>query len=171
MRQVIRERRLVADDWVYAGKDESAGEGTVAHRIALPLPDYLATRTGAAAALAAAGVWLAPTDDVATLLPYLKDLRLIAVDFPTTGDGRGYSQARLLRDRHGYKGELRAIGAVRVDQMYFLARCGFDVFELAAGEDADVAIAQLQRFSVAYQDSTGALVHPRRRYDAGATSG
>lgn len=75
----------------------------------------------------------------------------------------------MLRDRHGYKGELRAIGAVRVDQMYFLARCGFDAFELAAGESVDVAIAQLERFSVAYQDSTGALVHPRRRDDAHST--
>ncbi len=169
MRQVIKERRLVADYWVYAGKDEPAGDGTVAHRIALPLADYLATRADAAALLAAAGVWLAPTDDVETLLPWLSDLRLIAVDFPTTGDGRGYTQGRLLRDRHGYKGELRAIGAVRVDQTYFLARWGFDAFELAAGESVDVAIAQLERFSVAYQDSTGALVHPRRRDDAHST--
>lgn len=169
MRQIIKERRLVADDWAYAGKDEPGGDATVARRIALPLADYLATRAGAVAALATAGVCLAPADDVETLLPHLKDLRLIAVEFTSSGEGRGYTQARLLRERHAYRGELRAFGAVRVDQIYFLARCGFDTFELAAGESVDVAIAQLQRFSVAYQDSTGALVHPRRRYDARST--
>ena len=72
----------------------------------------------------------------------------------------------LLRDRFGYRGELRAVGAVRVDQMWFLARCGFDVFDLAAGEDTAVAIAQLDRFSVAYQQSPDGLTHPRRRYGA-----
>lgn len=169
MRQVIRGRRLVADDWVYAGKDESGGQPPAARPVALPLAEYLATRSGVAAS--AAGVWLAPADDIHALLPYLNDLQLIAVEFTSSGEGRGYTQARLLRERHGYQGELRAFGAVRVDQIYFLARCGFDVFELAAGENAEVAIAQLQRFSVAYQDSTGALVHPRRRYDARPTSG
>lgn len=160
MRQVIKDRRLVADDWSYAGKDESTGG-----KVALPLAEYLAARAGASAGTATA-VWLAPADDITPLLPHLGNLALIAVEFTSSGEGRGYSQARLLRERHGYKGELRAFGAVRVDQIYFLARCGFDTFELAAGEKVDLAIAQLHRFSVAYQDSTGGLVHPRRRHEA-----
>ena len=84
--------------------------------------------------------------------------------FKKKADGRGYTQARLLRERFGYKGELRAVGKIRVDQIFFLARCGFDAFELMDGEDAAVAMAQLDRFSVAYQEGTGSLTHPRMRY-------
>ncbi len=73
-------------------------------------------------------------------------------------------RARLLRERHGYKGELRAVGKIRVDQVYLLARCGFNSFELLDGEDPVLAIAQLERFSVAYQPGVDGLTHPRRRY-------
>lgn len=111
-------------------------------------------------------VVLQPADDIASLLPRLAELAVIGVHFGSSGEGRGYTQARLLRERHGYKGELRAVGKIRVDQVWFLARCGFDAFELAEGEDPAVAIAQLERFSVAYQSGPDQLVHPRHRYGA-----
>jgi uncharacterized protein (DUF934 family) len=101
--------------------------------------------------------------DVTPLQPWLHKAPLVAVNFTTTGDGRGFTQARLLRGRFGYQGELRAVGKIRVDQMFFLARCGFDAFELLDEEDPQVAIAQLDRFSVAYQPGSGELTHPRRR--------
>jgi uncharacterized protein (DUF934 family) len=82
----------------------------------------------------------------------------------STGDGRGFTQARLLRQRHGYQGELRAVGKIRADQMYFLAQCGFDAFELLDDEDVATAVAQLDRFSVAYQTGAGVLTHPRQRF-------
>ncbi|MEY2855563.1 MAG: hypothetical protein RL030_2695, partial [Pseudomonadota bacterium] len=110
------------------------------------------------------GVLLKPEDhDLEPLRPYLALLPIVVVQFPTSGEGRGYTQASLLRERFGYKGELRARGAVRVDQVWFMARCGFDSFELAEGEDPAVAIAQLDRFSVAYQPGTGRLTHARMR--------
>jgi uncharacterized protein (DUF934 family) len=162
MRQVIKDRKAVGDDWIYADKDCAPSGG----RTVLPLADFLAARAAGQGTAATLGVKLGPADDEAALKPYLVDLPLIAVEFPSSGEGRGYTQGRLLRERHGYRGELRAIGAVRADQMWFLARCGFDVFDLAVGEDPAVAIAQLDRFSVAYQPSPDGLTHPRRRYDA-----
>ena len=162
MRQVIKNRQVVTDDWLYGDRESAKG----AARVVLPLADYLAVHATGEAAGAALGVKLAPADDEAQLKPYLTGLPLITVEFPSTGEGRGYTQGRLLRERYGYRGELRAVGPIRVDQMWFLARCGFDSFELAAGEDPLVAIAQLQRFSVAYQASPDGLTQPRRRHGA-----
>jgi uncharacterized protein (DUF934 family) len=160
MPQLIKDRALAVNDWVVAGTDGAAG----AARLILPLADYLKA-AAAGEDLRDRAVMLKPEEqDLAPLLPYLHALPLIAVYFSTTGDGRGYTQASLLRERYGYKGELRAIGKIRVDQMYFLARCGFDAFELLDGEDAQLAIAQFNRFSVAYQHGIDGLAHPRRRF-------
>ena len=94
------------------------------------------------------GVWLAPTDDPAALAADLADLDVVGVHFPSAGDGRGYSIATLLRARYGYRGELRAIGAVERDYLHFLSRVGFDAFEV---DDAENAIAGLGAFSASYQ--------------------
>ncbi len=76
---------------------------------------------------------------------------LIALNFPALPDGRAFSYARILRERYGFKGELRATGKVIQDQLFFMHRCGFDSFELSAGEDIEKSIAALSSFSVAYQ--------------------
>ena len=89
--------------------------------------------------------------------------RVIAVNFPKYGDGRGYSLARLLRERHGYRGELRAIGVVARDHLQLMARCGFDSFQLREGEDARAALAAFEDFSEAYQASAAQPVPLFRR--------
>ena len=101
----------------------------------------------------------------------LPRLALVAVEFPTAGDGRGYSQARLLRERLGFGGELRAVGAgVRREQLFLMARCGFDALELAAGEDLEAARAALQRYDVAYQPGSAEVALRRQRFErAGST--
>lgn len=78
-------------------------------------------------------------------------LPLIAIDFPKFSDGRGYSSARLLRDRLGYKGELRAVGDVLRDQLFYMLRCGIDSFVLKAGKDEQGALEAFREFSVTYQ--------------------
>jgi uncharacterized protein (DUF934 family) len=78
---------------------------------------------------------------------------LIAVNFPQFTDGRGYSIARLLRERYSWRGELRAIGDVLRDQLFYLARCGFDAFMLREGQDAQAALAAFNDFSEGYQAS------------------
>jgi uncharacterized protein (DUF934 family) len=160
MPQLVRQRALAANDWVVAG----AGAATGAARLILPLADYVKARAAGEPAADRAVLLQPEQHDLSPLEPYLASLPLVAVNFGTTGDGRGYTQARLLRERHGYRGELRAVGQIRIDQMFFLARCGFDAFELLDGEDPAAAIAQLERFSVAYQDGADGLTHPRRRY-------
>lgn len=160
MPQLIKDRALVPDDWAVAGGGSAAG----ATKQILPLADYLKAIAAGEPAKDRAVLLQPEQQDLAPLLPHLAALPLIAVYFGSTGDGRGYTQARLLRERHGYKGELRAVGKIRVDQVWFLARCGFDAFDLLDGEDAQLAIAQLERFSVAYQPGADGLTHPRRRY-------
>lgn len=159
MPPLIKDRAIASDDWVYASALDAAG----AARRVLPLADYLvaAAAGGAGPDL---GVMLKPEEhDLEALRPHVARLPLVVIHFPAAGDGRGFSQANLLRERYGYKGELRARGKVQADQMWFMARCGFDAFDLAEGEDPQLAIAQLERFSVAYQDGAEKLVHPRRR--------
>ena len=106
------------------------------------------------------GVWLAPTDDPGALAADVMRLRVIAIDFPQFTDGRGYSHARLLRERYGYGGELRAIGDVGRDQLYYLAQCGFDAFEIPDGRDATDAIAGLADFSDGYQATVALTTTP-----------
>ena len=88
---------------------------------------------------------------------------LIAADFPSPGEGRGYSQARLLRERWKFTGELRATGHVRRDQLFFMARCGFDSFELP---DAELpgAEAALHTFTAAYQPANDAGLTERLKH-------
>jgi uncharacterized protein (DUF934 family) len=160
MPQLIKGRKVVANQWVIAGE---AGSEAATHLI-LPLADYFNAVDAGEPADRRAPLLKAENHDVSPLEPYLKKVPLIAVNFASTGDGRGYTQARLLRERHGYHGEMRAVGKIRVDQMFFLARCGFDAFELLDDEDAAVAIAQFDRFSVSYTTGVGNLTHTRMRY-------
>ena len=107
---------------------------------------------------------LEPTDDLSRVADALGQARVVAVRFPKFGDGRAFSIARLLRERHGYKGELRAMGEVARDHLYYMAQCGFDAFELRPGEDPQEALAAFGDFTTAYQ-STAAEPLPlfRRR--------
>ena len=94
---------------------------------------------------------LEPGDDPARIADRLGRVARIEVSFPKFGDGRGYSIARLLRDRYGYKGELRAVGQFTRDHLLFMERVGFDAFELREGEDAAEALASFDDFSASYQ--------------------
>jgi len=99
------------------------------------------------------GVWLDSHEEPAAIAEDLKFFGVVAVNFPKFGDGRGYSIARLLRERYGWKGELRAVGDIFRDQIFFLSSCGFNAFTLRAGEDAQEALGAFGDFSDAYQSS------------------
>jgi len=160
MRRVIRRREIVADDARYAGEQADPGTRQVA-----PLAQFIAATAAADGAFDA--VLIGPTDELEELAPHLPRLRLIVVEFPKIGEGRGFSQARMLRQRYRYSGELRARGALKRDQLFLLARCGFDSFDLDPAENLEQAVGSLNDFSVAYQDGSEAVVHVQRR--AGAT--
>jgi uncharacterized protein (DUF934 family) len=107
---------------------------------------------------------LEPTDDPALVAGSVDLARVIAVSFPKFSDGRGYSIGRLLRERYGYKGELRAIGEVARDHLHAMEQCGFNAFQLREGEDPQEALAAFGDFSDSYQ-ATAARPEPlfRRR--------
>jgi len=95
-------------------------------------------------------VW--PNDrDVDDLVPHLDRLAVIALVFPTFRDGRAYSQARLLKERYDYRGELRATGQVLRDQFLFMLRAGFDAFDVKKQGDAEAFANTVKRYSVFYQ--------------------
>ena len=96
---------------------------------------------------------LEPTDDPAKFVDRLGSVARVEVHFPKFGDGRGFSIARLLRERYGYKGELRAVGHITRDLLFFMESIGFDAFELRAGEDPRAALAAFDDFSESYQAS------------------
>lgn len=113
------------------------------------------------------GVQLEPADDALSLSADTASLTMIAIHFPAFADGRGYSQAWLLRNRLGYRGELRAVGDVFKDNLYYLSRCGFNSFAIRADKDIHIALRGLDDFSECYQAST-TIPHPlfRRRLTA-----
>ena len=95
---------------------------------------------------------LSPVHKVEQLAPDLPRFSLVGAEFPGPSEGRGYTQARLLRERHGWRGELRATGYVRRDQVFFLARCGFNSFELP-DSDLEGAAEAFSTFTARYQPS------------------
>jgi uncharacterized protein (DUF934 family) len=106
---------------------------------------------------------LEPSDDPAAIAHRLAAAVRVEVNFPKFGDGRGYSIARLLRERYGYKGELRAVGLVARDLLYYMESCGFDAFLLREGEDPQEALTGFSDFSEGYQTSVSRPVPLFRR--------
>jgi uncharacterized protein (DUF934 family) len=158
MRLILRRRELLPDPWRYHGEEVEAGEPLI-----VPLAELLGAREHWWSWSGRLGVRLCPADRVEDLVADLPRLDLVAIGFPATGDGRGYSQARVLRGRLRFRGELRAAGAgVRPDQAFFLARAGFDALEPAAGTDPEGLRRALDRYDVAYQPGA-ALVELRQQ--------
>jgi uncharacterized protein (DUF934 family) len=150
MPRLIR-RGAIADD-AYAVVRDAVSLADLPDATPVIVP--LALWTAARAVLIArgnAGAWLAPADDPAALASDVGLMPVIAVDFPVFTDGRGYSIARLLRERHGYAGELRAIGDIQRDQLYLLLQVGFDAFAVRDDRDLSDALAGLRDFADGYQ--------------------
>jgi uncharacterized protein (DUF934 family) len=132
----------------------------------VPLATYLAL---APAQRASIGVWLAPDSEPGALAEFARSLSIIAIDFPAFKDGRGYSSGTLLRTRYRFRGDLRAIGDVLIDQLFYLRRVGFSSFALRADQDQTTAMAALRTFADVYQASVDQpLPYFRRRAAAGA---
>ncbi len=163
MPQLIKDRALVADRYTLLREAASLSDLPAAVPTIVPFALWLAERN-ALLARRDVGVWLAPTDDPAAIADDVATLPVIAVDFPKFTDGRGYSIGRLLRDRFGFAGELRAVGDVLRDQLFALSQCGFDAFVIRADRDAADALASLEDFASVYT-ATSLMPQPwfRRR--------
>ena len=147
MPQLIKGRALADDRWTLVRMQDGA---LPAGPAIVPLARWQSDHE-VLAARGDVGVWLGPADDPAALAGDLATLPVVAVDFPQFADGRGYSTARLLRERFGFKGELRAVGDVQRDQLAYLAQCGFDAFVIRDGKSAQDALAGLDDFTDGYQ--------------------
>jgi uncharacterized protein (DUF934 family) len=149
MPQLIKDGAIVDDRWALL-REATLAELPAAAPVIVPLALWRAERS-ALLARGAVGVWLKPDDDPDVLAADCGSLPLIAVDFPQCTDGRGYSLARLLRDKHGFAGELRAIGDVLRDQLFYLRQCGFNAFAVRADKNLEAALIGLADFSDNYQ--------------------
>ena len=159
IRIVDGEARIDPDDWIVL-EEGGDWDGRPARMLPLKLALAQADRLPGARPI---GVWLAPGDEPAQAVALFDRIDLIGVRFPTFNDGRGYSTASLLRTRHRWRGELRAIGDVLQDQLFFLRRVGFDSFALRADRNPQRALKAFSTFSDSYQGSVVPdLPHYRR---------
>ena len=145
---LVKQGRITTDLLVHvADGAELPGDGdiVISSERFLADPDALLRRSGKT------GVIWPNSRAVDDLVPHLGRLAAVALVFPTFRDGRAYSQARLLRERHGYDGELRATGQVLRDQFVFMSRAGFDAFEVKKESDALAFTTTAKRYSVFYQ--------------------
>lgn len=153
--QIIRNKAIVTDDWVLLRPDAGTTPDSVTvpeGKVIVPLAVWLAQKD-ALKSRNALGVWIASDERPETLQDDIARFQLIAVDFPKFSDGRGYSIAFTLRARLGYTGELRAIGDVLRDQLFYLSRVGFDAFAPRPDRSIEDALKGLTDFSVKYQTS------------------
>jgi uncharacterized protein (DUF934 family) len=165
---LVKDGQIVEDRYVRVLDDAPIPDGVP---VLLTADRFLADASDLAQRAAPVGVLWPNNRKVTELEPWLNGLAVVALVFPKFRDGRAYSQARLLRERYGFRGELRATGDVLRDQFQFLVRAGFDAFEVKKPADAPVFAEAAARFSVFYQPSAdGRPPALRRRLQRGGAA-
>ena len=167
---IIKNKIIVEDDWIVLRLSESDTPESVAvpsGKVIVPLKVWQAQRD-TLQQRADLGVWLASDQRAEDLQNDLGAFSLIAVDFPKFADGRSYSIAYHLRARLGYRGELRAIGDVLRDQLFYMQRVGFDAFVPRSDKDIHEALKGLSDFSLIYQASADEALPLFRRVQRGS---
>lgn len=152
---IIKDKVVISDDWTVLRLNEGETPEGVAvpeGKIIVPLKVWQAQRT-TLQGRQELGVWFASDERPEALKDDLAPFKVVAVDFPKFADGRGYSIAYNLRARLGYTGELRAIGDVLRDQLFYMQRVGFNAFAVRADKDIHDALKGLTDFSEKYQTS------------------
>ena len=145
---LIKQGQAVEDGWTHLDDDTPVPSGKA---VTVSFARWQAEGDALKAAGAPLGVRLNGNDAVEEIAGDLDSLDLVAIDFPTFMDGRGYSMARILRERYGFEGEIRATGNVLRDQAIFMLRCGFDAFEPAPHVSAEDWLEGLPEVRVLYQ--------------------
>jgi uncharacterized protein (DUF934 family) len=169
-RLIIKDKAVVEDDWTLVRLQEGESAEAVAlpdGKIIVPLKTWLARRDELRAR-GAVGVWIASDERPEALKEDAAQLPLIAIDFPKFADGRGYSIAYNLRARLGFTGELRAIGDVLRDQLFYMQRVGFNAFATRPDRSINDALKGLSDFSEKYQAAWDEKMPLFRRQPRGA---
>lgn len=148
MPKLLKHGAVVDDPWQVLSPDEAQAPASPS---LLPLEAWL-ERADEYAGREDIGVWLDSHQEPERLAGHYNDLHHIAINFPAFTDGRGFSLARLIRERYGYGAELRTLGQILPDQLHYLQRCGFDAFTLDDSINPDLDFnVYLEAFDVAYQ--------------------
>ena len=154
MSRIIKNGQVIDDVWLVLKLAEGETPEVIALPDAptlLPLAVWLARKDEILARRQPVGIWLESSEGPEAIADDLSHFAVIGVNFPKFADGRGYSTARLLRERFAYNGEIRALGDVLQDQLFLLRRCGFDAFAVRQDKDIEAALAGLNAFSESYQ--------------------
>ncbi|GGU54591.1 oxidoreductase [Pseudomonas laurentiana] len=154
MQRIIKNNQVVDETWHLLPKDVTLDELSNCDDYIVPLQLWRDHAHALKARDGGLGVWLDSDEEAEEIGEDAAQFQVIALNFPAFTDGRSYSNARLLRDRYQFKGELRAIGDVLRDQLFYMARCGFDAFAVRADKDPYEALESLKDFSVTYQAAT-----------------
>lgn len=150
MGNFIKDRKPQEDNWTpYTGLEDI--DTLPSGDIYIPFEEWKSRKEELAGRNSRLGVILENTDDVHDLADDLEKLDLVVLQFPKMADGRAFTQARLLRERLGYDGEIRATGDVLQDQVFYMQRCGFNAFELREDQDMQKALAAFDEMTVTYQ--------------------
>jgi uncharacterized protein (DUF934 family) len=157
---LVKDSQIVNDEYVKVGPEDEIPEGGA---ILLPADRFLADPAGILSRQGPVGVIWPNNRDLDELVPHLPKISVVALVFPTFRDGRAYTQARLLRERHAYRGELRATGQVLRDQFIFMLRAGFDAFDVIKESDAEAFATVAKRYSVFYQPTAETPITAFRR--------
>lgn len=147
---IIKQQQVIEDSWQLLPADCSLEQALSSEQAIVPLALWQQQR-GQLAGKNQLGIWLDSDQIIEDIVDELNCFALIALNFPVFTDGRHFSSARLLRERYGYQGEIRAIGDVLRDQLFYMQRCGFDAFAVRADRCPHDALKSLSEFSVCYQ--------------------
>jgi uncharacterized protein (DUF934 family) len=154
-RLIDKQGAILANDWVILAKD-CALQDALAHaagKLLVPLQLWLAHKPELLASGKAIAPWLDSDEQASAIADDLASLPLVALNFPAFMDGRSYSTATNLRQHHKYAGEIRAIGDVLRDQLFYMRRCGFSSFDLKDSVKLEEAQKALQDFRDSYQST------------------
>ncbi len=154
MQQLIKGDALVKETWHLLPAETTLEGLSNSDDLIVPLELWLEHAHALKARDGGLGVWLNSDEEVEAIADDLEHFQVVALNFPVFSDGRSYSNARLLRDRYGYKGEVRAIGDVLRDQLFLMKRCGFDAYVIREDRNAEEALQSLKDFSEVYQAAT-----------------
>lgn len=167
--KIIKNKQVVDDAWQVL----RLHEGGAADSIVVPQGDYLVPlpvwncQWEALRPRCELGLWMACFERIENIPDAVQRFPVIAVDFHKFTDGRGYTLAYRLRTQYGYRGELRAMGDIQQDQLFYLQRAGFDSFVVRADKDPQQALAGFDTFSVTYQPSADVATPLFRRVERG----
>ncbi len=148
--KIIKDKQITEDSCTHIADDESLSTGD----ITVSLTRWKKEKSALAQYSGNIGIRLSPTDKVEDIADDLKNINLIALEFPVFTDGRSFTQARLLRDRYQFEGEIRAMGGYMPDQAFYLHRVGVNAFESESPDLLSLILSTLNDFTVNYQTST-----------------